>query len=89
MSDGTIYLVHFARPYRHARHYLGWTAAESVDARLARHRRGEGARLLRALVLAGIEFDVVRTWPGGRTEERALKRRKNAPRLCPVCRESQ
>jgi site-specific DNA-cytosine methylase len=32
---GTVYLLHFDRPYKHARHYLGW--AESLDARLAVH----------------------------------------------------
>ena len=23
---GVVYLVHFTEPYRHARHYTGWTA---------------------------------------------------------------
>jgi hypothetical protein len=23
---GVVYLVHFTQPYRHARHYTGWTA---------------------------------------------------------------
>jgi hypothetical protein len=23
---GTVYLLHFERPYKHARHYLGFTA---------------------------------------------------------------
>jgi hypothetical protein len=32
---GTVYLLHFDRPYRHARHYLGW--AEDLDNRLAEH----------------------------------------------------
>ncbi|MBB5085041.1 putative GIY-YIG superfamily endonuclease [Nonomuraea endophytica] len=30
---GTVYLLHFAQPYRHARHYLGWTT--DLQARLA------------------------------------------------------
>ena len=33
----------------------------------------------------GIGFLVVATWPGTRYDERRLKRRKNAPRLCPAC----
>ena len=30
---GTIYLLHFDRPYRHARYYLGW--ASDLNSRLA------------------------------------------------------
>ena len=41
---GVVYLVHFSEPYRHARHYTGWTV--DLDARLAEHRAGRGARLL-------------------------------------------
>jgi len=40
---GTVSLLHFARPYRHARHYLGY--AEHLEQRLARHRAGSGVRL--------------------------------------------
>jgi predicted GIY-YIG superfamily endonuclease len=80
-----VYLVHFARPYRHARHYLGYTA--DLDAREIRHRAGHGARLLEVVTRAGIGWDVVRTWDDGdRRLERRLKRQKNAWRLCPVCR---
>jgi predicted GIY-YIG superfamily endonuclease len=32
---GTVYLIHFDRPYHHARHYIGYT--DDVDARLAGH----------------------------------------------------
>ena len=39
---GLIYLLHFDRSYRHARHYLGYT--ENLDARLAAHRAGAAAR---------------------------------------------
>jgi predicted GIY-YIG superfamily endonuclease len=39
-----VYLVHFSEPYRHAGHYTGWTA--DLDARLAEHNAGRGARLL-------------------------------------------
>ena len=38
------------------------------------------------VVGAGIDFQVVRTWPkADRNDERALKNLKNTPRLCPVC----
>jgi hypothetical protein len=41
---GTVYLIHLDRPYRHARHYTGWTP--DLDTRLTRHAKGQGARLL-------------------------------------------
>jgi len=34
---------------------------------------------------AGITWRRVRTWQGDRKLERQLKRRKEAPALCPVC----
>jgi hypothetical protein len=79
---GTIYLLHFARPYRHARHSLGF--AEDLERRLAQHR---GARLVQVVLGAGIGFEVARTWDGDRRLERRLKNQRNAPaRLCPICR---
>ena len=33
----SVYLLHFDPPYRHAKHYLGYTKAESVKARFERH----------------------------------------------------
>jgi len=80
---GTIYLIHFSKPYKHAKHYLGWT--ENLTKRIAKHRKGQGAKLLRVLKKEGIDFEVVRTWRGSRSDERKLKNRKEAPRLCPVC----
>jgi predicted GIY-YIG superfamily endonuclease len=82
---GTVYLIHFDRPYHHARHYIGYT--DDMDARLARHHAGNGSKLLAAVRKAGIEYEMVRTWEGvGRDFERELKNQKNAPRLCPVCK---
>ena len=45
-----------------------------------------GARLMEVMTEAGIPWSCVRTWEGGRQQERRLKRRRNAPQLCPVCR---
>jgi predicted GIY-YIG superfamily endonuclease len=83
----TVYLIHLAQPYHHARHYLGCT--HDLTNRLAMHRKGTGAKLLRAVSRAGIPFEVVRTWDGYRQEEVQLKARKNAPKLCPVCLQEQ
>ena len=81
---GVVYLVHFTRPYRHARHYTGWTA--DLEGRLAEHRAGRGARLLQVITLAGIEWTLARTWQGTRERERQLKRQGGASRRCPLCR---
>jgi predicted GIY-YIG superfamily endonuclease len=89
---GTAYLVHFdraigneANPRAMARHYIGW--ADNLDARLAEHRAGRGARLLAACGREGIGWAVVRTWAGvTRSTERSLKNRKQAWSLCPMCR---
>lgn len=78
------YLIHFARPYQHAGHYLGW--ASDIAARITRHKSGDGARLIAVIQDAGIEWEVVRTWIGADREfERELKRQHNTPRLCPAC----
>jgi hypothetical protein len=75
-----VYLLHFHRP---CRHYLGWTA--DLDARLAEHAAGRGARLLAVIAEAGIGWDLPRIWPGTRTRERQLKTQGAAPRRCPLC----
>jgi len=78
-----IYLLHFQKPYKHARHYIGYT--DDLKTRLARHRAGNGARLIQVINQAGIDWRLVRLWKGSRTDERRLKNIKNAPRLCPIC----
>lgn len=80
---GTVYLLHFHAPYRHARHYTGWTS--DLPERLAEHRAGRGARLLAVVQGAGITWSLARTWTGGRGRERALKRQGGASRRCPLC----
>ncbi|WP_306362506.1 hypothetical protein [Nocardia sp. CC227C] len=82
MSE-TVYLLHFDRPYRHARHYLGYT--RDLDARLAAHAAGQGARLLQVLRENNIGWHLARTWDGGRALERRLKALHAAAKLCPDC----
>ncbi|SRR6266498_1537468 len=82
-ANGIIYLIHFERPYKHARHYLGW--ATDLEHRLRQHRAGYGARLLDVIQQAGIAWSLARTWPGTRTRERQLKRQGGASRCCPLC----
>jgi predicted GIY-YIG superfamily endonuclease len=80
---GTIYLLHFSQPYKHAAHYLGFTT--NLKARLEAHSKGTGARLLEVITQAGITFNLARTWKGTRKGERRIKNRGGAARICPVC----
>ena len=84
MSAGIIYLLHFDRPYAHARHYLGWTNGK-LGMRLDRHAAGNGARLLAVVASAGIGWSLARTWPGTRARERQIKRQGGLSRSCPQC----
>ena len=83
-TQGTIYLLHFEQPYKHARHYTGW--AIDLDSRLALHSAGRGARLLEVVAAAGIGWLLAATWQGDRHAERKLKDRHGASRYCPICR---
>lgn len=89
-SIAHVYLIHLDRPLKHARHYVGFCAAECPEDRLKRHKSGNGARMLRAANLVGIDYHIIRTWDNltihqARQLECRLKRQHNAPRLCPVC----
>jgi hypothetical protein len=90
-----IYLLHFERPVSgHARHYMGWCRDSLTDlrTRLREHRTGNGhtgSVLTHAAHQQGIEFWLVRTWPGSRAEERRMKRKPRGSaghaRRCPLC----
>jgi predicted GIY-YIG superfamily endonuclease len=75
---GVIYMLHFDRPYRHAKHYVGW-AADLLD-RLDQHVTGHGARLIAVIWQAGIGFTLIRICEGTRSRERAIKNDGGAPR---------
>jgi hypothetical protein len=80
---GTIYLLCFSQPYRHARHYCGWT--DDLLDRLREHATGHGARLMTVIFHAGIGFTLARTCEGTRTTERVIKNAGGAVRYCPLC----
>jgi predicted GIY-YIG superfamily endonuclease len=82
---GTVYLLHFSEKLSHAQHYIGW--AKNLSGRLYHHRKGTGAKLLRAVIQKGLDFELAETWENrDKHFERKLKNRKKARRLCPVCR---
>lgn len=78
-------MIHLDEPMAHAQHYIGW--AKWLKRRIEHHRKGTGANFLKHAVARGIDFSVVRQWENGdKNLERRLKNRKNARRLCPVCK---
>lgn len=80
-----VYLLHFDEKLAHAQHYVGF-CERSVRARLGKHRRGEGSKLMAAVFAAGIGVQIAHVWKDGdRHFERNIKNRKNTPRLCPIC----
>lgn len=83
MKTSTVYLLHFDTPIHHAQHYLG--SCNDLSKRIARHRKGHGARLTQVCVERGISFEVVRIWDGGKVMELKLKSKKNGRKLCPIC----
>lgn len=90
----TVYLIHFDRALKQARHYLGYVAPDSLSERIDRHKAGNGARLLAECNRQGIGYHVVQSWVfktaiAARDFERKMKRRKNSPRYCPVCNRSK
>ena len=79
-----VYLICFSRPYQRVRHYAGSTT--NLTGRMKEHSRGQGARLMAVIKDAGIAWQLVAAWKGGRKEERSFKNRKNAASECPLCR---
>jgi hypothetical protein len=96
-SIGWTYLLHMSRPLGNlsnvraqAQHYVGYADdpigdGVSLERRIAEHLAGRGAKITRAAVAAGIEIELVAVWRAPLSFEKQLKRRKEAPRLCPIC----
>jgi predicted GIY-YIG superfamily endonuclease len=89
--DGVVYTLHFdqpvgpadAPPKFRAQHYTGH--AKNLEARLAEHKRGQGARLTQVVVEQGGSWRVADVQPGTRARERQLKQH-GAARRCPICK---
>lgn len=82
---GTVFVLHFDRPYQHATHYTGWTDLPLFE-RIEQLKRGHASPLLAAVIKAGIGWRLARTWENvTRQKELSLKRSGSASRYCPVC----
>jgi hypothetical protein len=66
---------------------MGWANLGQLQARLGWHRRGKGSAIIKALINAGGDFEVVRVHYGTRNDERRLKNTGHfADRLCGLCK---
>jgi hypothetical protein len=62
MARPVVYLIYPARPYKHARHYIGWTENPRASRRRAPIRaRKPPPPLVAAAVRAGIEIQLAAT----------------------------
>lgn len=82
-----VYLLHFSKPYKHCRHYLGLTKdMNELRRRIRDHRSGNGTGLTRAAVENGITLILAQVWPDGDREfEVKMKKQLGASRFCPIC----
>lgn len=82
-----VYLIHFDEPLKHARHYVGFVDGdENLQKRMDAHKANQGAKLIRAVNLAGIKWVIARVFSGKcRNFERSLKNTNDIPRYCPIC----
>lgn len=86
-----LYLLHFAEPYQHARHYLGYAVGTGRGRAYAKAQCDGvllGAHeLVTSAQAAGIELVVADVLVGeGRERQRAMRRSHNLARHCPICR---
>lgn len=85
-----LFLLHFAEPYAHARHYLGYAIGTGRGARYARDI-AEGLaigphELVQAVQWSGIEIAVADVLVGeGRETQRRMRSNHNLARYCRLC----
>lgn len=90
-----LYLLHFDRPYKHARHYLGFAPdVSAMHARIDRHYTatigdGHNHRLMQVIRQAGISFTLARVWPDGTREDEKRRKKSGNSRRCPICLEEK
>jgi len=84
-QKGTLYLLHFSKPFKHARHYLGFTKFADAETRVLQHQFGQGSNLTKAVCKSGIELYLAWQGQGTRADERRLKTCSHVSRWCPIC----
>jgi hypothetical protein len=84
----TVYVLHIDPPFKHARHYIGFTPDRTAARRVAEHLNGSfrGNPLIKAALNAGCQVRLAHEFPGASREfERWLKDRKDVRRWCACC----
>ena len=83
-----VYILHFHKAHHHAQHYVGAVNGPCVESRIARHKAGNGAKIVARFAELGIGFEVAQVWPEGDFKmEKAIKHRHGSiKQFCPVCR---
>jgi len=89
----TLYVLHFDRPYwTNCQHYIGYTTVP-LEERLARHRNGNGSKLVHYTMSKGINFELVHSeeyptqWEARQAEVKA--KWHGWARKYPICKEQQ
>lgn len=84
---GIVYVLHFEKKYKHARHYIGFSRRKNFLNRLAFHRAGKGGNgLIQAVVKEGIKILVGNIFFNkDGNYERYLKQQKKSSRYCLIC----
>lgn len=83
-----VYILHFDKPFKHARHYVGYCEDSRFEDRMNEHRKAKWADSYMGKVNAqGIRWKVARVIPNG---DENLERRikfiwKRTAALCPCC----
>jgi hypothetical protein len=81
-----VYLLHFDRPFKHARHFVGATkSVTTIKALLQGSATNVQSPLVDAARADGVAFVVARTWLNGYARTNDLPNRHNLGVLCPVC----
>lgn len=86
--EGRVYIVHLDEPVGASGHYTGSTKKpRTAEERLEDHKAGNGSALLREANRRGIDYHIVRDWPGNPHIENQLKL-SSAKKYCPECTEN-
>jgi len=81
-----VYLLHFDKPYKKARHYIGIAKSSRLHRRMYEHATLRGSNLTVAALEDGAELLLVRTWQTDDPNvERKFKANGHFNRLCPLC----
>lgn len=90
-QSNDLYILHLnGKIANHAQHYVGYTTL-GVEARVKRHRNGDGARMIAHALKIGIDFQIghvehFATAEEARWREVRLKSEKNLRRHCEICK---